>query len=1686
MADGLMDDNEMAPVAEEDISNLLMVSSSALADDAHADTLEEMVNEMKQSNIADMNIGIENDLMVANTFKYRVSWSWPFDAKFLILLSIPCFNEEEKIASIDPDRKITKYFETILGKGSFGIATCSLGHNGNRFQLHPTTQEFAATAKYLAEFIVNVQPLCIFTIDAFPAEALRCDLHPPTMYLSKMLHIDHVHLPQLSKAVDIGDLRRTNLRGRGSFRYITLPRFSLKGKGFKAAIMTHRDHLETFHIFPIRPKPICVYQYPYNFSKKHRDQYVNFDTFVARFLNDPIYERHNTRVNAALLPYGSRHPEFLFLTGLQYDYDYNYMRCFCTTTEGIPFLVTLTNVPFTFGFTPHAAFSMDPSSPSGGNFAGLADNLTSADLKLLHEEMCRKLRWVFKYQRKDLSRDISLWITEAHNHGESRFYGLRKIIQCKVSSYSLIRPIIQLLERLIKAWRPESDQHFTPVSFYSPEQVFSYAYKFKVCHWYRVRAPHHMRVEMPCDSNYKHVRQLECTMTFDEQEPPLIFLEGNAPVDAQRTANSMPPHVQIAMDIECVDETGHFPDPYKNAIICICNTVWRKDNLSIEVDAKTAIPNRGYLYVTFNLGLANPAHAHKSLMTGETIHYYFEDEANMLLCYGMWLHYMIPDYYMGHNFKAFDINYIVQRAATLNLNLPPLGRVNSEVVRVDRHKMSTRAFGDRYITSIRGMSGCCLLDFLEILLRDFKLESNTLDYAGSNMLGDTKLVMPYNALKGNWMKSPETFQKVIDYCVVDAQLVDRLINKKMCINGGISLSRVNGTVPPAQLWELGMQIKVFSTIAHIAKLRPPQYQVLFPSPDTWSYRHNDIVVERHMAKHASFEEGQEDDADKEPDPDTVVWRPTLSGRKRTSRGETIPEDQIKKKLESTKFVQGTLDISGEAVIDYIDEEALKRNEQSKKAKTTDETFEDFDKILREIRLNGGRENVPVDPNAGKASYTGAVVLDAPLGMYFDIPYLCMDFSGLYPSIIMAYNIGGDSLIFESERIAAGIPLDLVHTPPNVTHKNPRTGREEVFHFVHKEIWPSVIAEAEDFLKASRKEAQGKKADAAAAGDKNMESIYNALQNNFKLIMNSIYGALGVNKGPIACKAAAKAVTAWGRYWIMEMNRVCDTLFDAMLAGGDTDSIFKGFPGKWVNGKFIHRIRNREEGELFGPWLVNTILNPMLPKPMSLAYEKMMFYLLTTAKKRYNYIHIELGEAPKIADKGMETVRRDTTKYTKITLKYLQNHLLVMPSPELQKLLYPEPTMDNPFTYYTRYEHYIYNDHGLKFAPPPDYIMVPVDDAHSEAIHKWNCAEDKEAYLEELVKQWTRDEETYFSTQVNKLKHEKEEMVKYVQARAKELINGRVPLTQCIQSKQRSREHYKSDKQPHLTVIKNKEERGEDVPQIGERVRFAYRILPNDPNGKGRLQERKAYMCAEDPVRIIREGEPVNWPFYLHNTFVKPIVRYMRWVLKDEMIERIRARRDREKKRPSSFFRPVFNTLTADYKPEFTGAAASFEEDPLGEKDITLAEITEEVTQYLFMTPPKKSPLYRNLYTRYAKLIDTKKAIIPHNNKKISPIAQFRDKTNEDLKRIIAAHDITDMEDLFAKVSLQETKCTEEFEGCLKTCRACLGTEEVECENIDCAEFLPRISAEVELHKVRRDKGVLAQFRLSNPANSQDQ
>lgn len=147
---------------------------------------------------------------------------------------------------------------------------------------------------------------------------------------------------------------------------------------------------------------------------------------------------------------------------------------------------------------------------------------------------------------------------------------------------------------------------------------------------------------------------------------------------------------------------------------------------------------------------------------------------------------------------------------------------------------------------------------------------------------------------------------------------------------------------------------------------------------------------------------------------------------------------------------------------------------------------------------------------------GGHVFETPRGLY---EWLWLyDFEGLYPSIIMEYNLGPDT--FDKDKLA----------PDNMCNEFKWTDSEGEWHtrFVKKELREGLIPRILAGLKASRKASKDEMAACKKAGDVAGAMNADAEQNGKKVSMNSIYGAMAQPNGPLSLTECGATVTWLGR------------------------------------------------------------------------------------------------------------------------------------------------------------------------------------------------------------------------------------------------------------------------------------------------------------------------------------------------------------------------------------------------------------------------------------------------------------------------------------------------------------------------------------------------------------------------------
>jgi DNA polymerase elongation subunit (family B) len=332
-------------------------------------------------------------------------------------------------------------------------------------------------------------------------------------------------------------------------------------------------------------------------------------------------------------------------------------------------------------------------------------------------------------------------------------------------------------------------------------------------------------------------------------------------------------------------------------------------------------------------------------------------------------------------------------------------------------------------------------------------------------------------------------------------------------------------------------------------------------------------------------------------------------------------------------------------------------------------------------------------------YMGAHVFPPVPGIYDRV--VPFDFSSLYPSIIIAYNIDYSTFVLDES-----IPNEKCHVMEWEEHMScehdPKIHRKiELTKYIEKEkeelkllrkkrdqkqnknIKQDIIAEIDDrveklkpfieersniqkglaktkmcekrkyrFLKEpkgvlptilqnlldARKKTRNQMKEYKKQGNDLLLNVLDKRQLSYKISANSMYGAMGVRKGYLPFMPGAMATTFMGRTNIEIVSKVIPEKYGGELVYGDTDSNYIHFP----------HIKSAEESWDYAETVAAEVSN-LFRKPIKLEFEATIywrFFILT--KKRYMYRQCgrdgQVGN--KIGKKGVLLARRDSSIFVR--------------------------------------------------------------------------------------------------------------------------------------------------------------------------------------------------------------------------------------------------------------------------------------------------------------------------------------------------------------------------------------------------------------------------------------------------------
>lgn len=247
----------------------------------------------------------------------------------------------------------------------------------------------------------------------------------------------------------------------------------------------------------------------------------------------------------------------------------------------------------------------------------------------------------------------------------------------------------------------------------------------------------------------------------------------------------------LSFDIECAGRKGVFPEAHQDPVIQIANVVTRYG------EKKPFVRNVFCLDETSTIV--------------NTQVYEFDREEQMLSKWRDFLEEVDPDLIIGYNICNFDFPYLLDRARHLKvMDFDQWTRLKSTRSVAKETNFSSKQTGSRD-TKATNTNGRLQLDLLQLVQRDHQLRSYTLNSVCAQFLGEQKEDVHHTMITELFNGTPETRRRLAVYCLKDAYLPQRLLDKLSCLENYTEMARVTG-VPFNFLLSRGQQVKFVSQL----------------------------------------------------------------------------------------------------------------------------------------------------------------------------------------------------------------------------------------------------------------------------------------------------------------------------------------------------------------------------------------------------------------------------------------------------------------------------------------------------------------------------------------------------------------------------------------------------------------------------------------------------------------------------------------------------------------------------------------------------------------------------------------------------------------------------------------------------------------------------------------------------------
>lgn len=269
---------------------------------------------------------------------------------------------------------------------------------------------------------------------------------------------------------------------------------------------------------------------------------------------------------------------------------------------------------------------------------------------------------------------------------------------------------------------------------------------------------------------------------------------------------SVPPLVICSWDIEVYSHDGSFP---KSS---------HPDNCIIQIASSFQRLGESAPYLTSVVCLHDTANVEGVDIVS------VDDEAGVLIEWARILRENNVDIFLAYNSWQFDWEYIIGRQNVLEellgdeevaKALCTLGRGGPEAGTQRTWELNSGAYGQNSYSLIRA-TGVLDLDLMQLVKREHKLDSYSLNNVSLKFLGDSKIDLPAYQIFEKFVQGPEERAEIARYAAQDVLLPLHLLGRLNIFENLTQMAIATG-VPVDYLLSRGQQIKVFSVILKQAK-----------------------------------------------------------------------------------------------------------------------------------------------------------------------------------------------------------------------------------------------------------------------------------------------------------------------------------------------------------------------------------------------------------------------------------------------------------------------------------------------------------------------------------------------------------------------------------------------------------------------------------------------------------------------------------------------------------------------------------------------------------------------------------------------------------------------------------------------------------------------------------------------------